>query len=105
LKRWRITEVAPLAHGIVRVTFSDGVTGDYDLRAILSSGPMFRDLADADFFQTVAVGAHGRSFGWRLDQIGHEIDFCADTARAQIETDAVIAMAEQYRTQRLTAAE
>jgi hypothetical protein len=46
-------------------------------------------------FNTVTVG--GYTFGWSLDEIGNEIDFCPDATRILIETHNVEELAKCYR--------
>lgn len=67
-------------------------------------GSYFAPLADETFFKEVAIAENGRSFGWRLDRPGEEIDFGADAARADIETALVEDLANQYE-RRLIATE
>ena len=58
---------------------------------------MFERLKDEAFFRKVTVGEHGHTFGWALDDVGNEIDFCPDATRILLETRAVEALAGQYR--------
>jgi Protein of unknown function (DUF2442) len=104
MKRHRIVKAAMTTHPIVRLTFDDGLVGDYDLSAFLAKGPMFDPLKDVAFFRQVAIGEGGRWFGWNLDRDGEEIDFSADGARSAIERQHVEALAELHRA-RIHAAE
>ena len=99
----RIKSVSAVRYPIVRVEYSDGFAGTFDLTDVIAGGVMFDRLKDEAFFKTVAVGRHGLSFGWSLDDVGHEIDFCPDATRIVIETQAVEALAAQYRTTHVAA--
>ncbi len=103
MKRHRIASVEALQHPILRITFDDNLSGTLDVSDKIATGPVFAPLADRDFFKTVAVGDDGRSFGWRLDQPGQEIDLCADAMRIRIETQMVEEMAARYRARRVAA--
>jgi hypothetical protein len=48
-----------------------------DLTPVLANGGVFAFLTDPAAFNTVAVGARGRTLFWR-DPEGDEIDLCAD---------------------------
>jgi hypothetical protein len=74
------------------------------LSDVIASGEMFAPLKDPEYFKQVAIADGGHSFGWNLDAIGHEIDFCADSARIDIETEIVEQKAKRHRG-RQTAAE
>ena len=100
---YHIHDVKVLRYPVLVVTFTDGYSGQYDLSDCINDGPMFALLKDQEYFAHVAVGEHGRSFGWNLDDIGHEIDFCSDSTRIHIETRAVEARAASFRAHRLAA--
>jgi hypothetical protein len=102
---YRIAKVEAVRYPVVRVTFDDGYSGDYDLGELIAKGPIFEPLKDRDYFKQVAVGMHGFTFGWNLDDIGNEIDFCPDATRIALETQDVRAMAEEYEQQHRPAAE
>ena len=101
---YRIENVEVVRYPVLRVTFDDGLSGEYDLSGLIADGPMFEQLKDPVFFAGVAVGDHGHTFGWNLDSPGDEIDFCPDATRTLIETQKVEELAERYRMSR-TAAE
>ena len=63
---------------------------------MIGRGPIFEPLQDEDYFRTVAVGPHGHTFGWNLDDPGREIDFCPDATRIAIEKRIVEEMAARY---------
>ncbi|KQT46423.1 molybdopterin-guanine dinucleotide biosynthesis protein [Methylobacterium sp. Leaf456] len=100
----RFASVEALSYPVIRVTFDDGVSGTLDLSDEIATGPIFAPLKDRDFFKTVAVGEYGHTFGWRLDELGHEIDFCPTATRIRVETQMVEEMAARFRARR-TAAE
>ena len=105
MTRYRLTNVLVPRRDTVRLTFSDGFEGDLDLSDYVRRGPYFAPLADEVFFRQVAIAENGRSFGWRLDRLGEEIDFGADAARADIETALVEQRAERFRRRQVDAAE
>jgi Protein of unknown function (DUF2442) len=105
MKRYRIVEAKASVHPILRLTFDDGLEGDYDLAPFIARGPMFAPLKDPAFFETVAIGGDGRWFGWNLDHEGEEIDFSTDGARADIERVHVENLAKLYKPSRIAAAE
>jgi hypothetical protein len=97
MKSYRVTEIMVPAYPVLRLTFEDGLTGDLDLSGDIDRGPVFEPLKDEAFFRSVTLAEDGRSFGWRLDQRGHEIDIGADSSRADIETSLVRQRAARYR--------
>jgi hypothetical protein len=101
--KYRIKSVEVVRYPVLRVTFDDGLSGEYDLSEMIEGGPMFAPLKDEAYFNTVAVGEHGHTFGWNLDEVGHEIDFCPDATRIRIETQKVDELAERYRLSRSAA--
>lgn len=100
----RITAVEALKYPTLRVTFDDGLDGILDLSDLIADGPVFAPLKDEAYFRTVAVGAHGWTFGWNLDEEGQEIDFCPDATRIRIETQIVEDLASRFETKRIEAA-
>ena len=101
--RYHIASVQALNYPVVRVSFDDGLAGDYDLSEAIGHGALTKPLEDPSSFRSVAVTADGRSFGWRLDDPGNEIDFCADAIRIRIETAAVERLAARYAESRSAA--
>jgi hypothetical protein len=93
----RIKSVEVVRYPVLRVTFDDGLSGEYDLTGLIADGPVFAPLRDEAYFRTVAVGEYGHAFGWNLDDIGSEIDFGADATRIHIETQKVEELADRYR--------
>jgi hypothetical protein len=100
---YRIKSVQVVRYPVLRVTFNDGLSGEYDLSDMIASAPAFAPLKDETYFNTVAVGEHGHTFGWNLGEVGHEIDFCPDATRILIETQKVEELAERYRGSRSAA--
>jgi hypothetical protein len=98
--KYRIKSVEAIRYPVLRVTFDDELSGEYDLTESIAIGPMFAPLKDEEYFGKVAVAQHGRSFGWNLDEAGHEIDFCPDATRILIETQIVEQLASRYRAHR-----
>ena len=101
--KYRIKSVEVARYPVLRVTFDDGLSGKYDLTELIANGPAFARLKDETYFNTVSVGEHGHTFGWNLDDLGNEIDFCPDATRIQIETQKVEELAERYRSDRSAA--
>ena len=81
----RVVSVDVVRYPVLRVVFEDGFAGEYDLSKLIARGPIFAPLKDEEYFRTVAVAPYGHTFGWNLDDIGHEIDFCPDSVRIDIE--------------------
>jgi hypothetical protein len=100
---YRIKNVEAVRYPVLRVTFDDGFSGEYDLSDLIARGPIFARLKDKEYFKTVAVGKYGHTFGWNLDDEGHEIDFCPDATRIRLETQKAEELAEQYRVSRSAA--
>ncbi len=100
---YRIKSVEVVRYPVLRVTFDDGLSGEYDLSELIATGPMFAPLKDEGYFNTVGVAEHGHSFGWNLDDVGNEIDFCPDATRILIETQKVKELADRYRLSRSAA--
>ena len=101
--KYRIKSVEVVRYPVLRVTFNDGLSGEYDLTDLIAHGPVFAPLKDETYFRAVAVGEYGHTFGWNLDDLGHEIDFCPDSTRIQIETQKVEELANRYRMNRSAA--
>jgi hypothetical protein len=101
--KYRIKSVEVVRYPVLRVTFDDGLSGEYDLTDLIAKSPAFAPLKDKTYFNTVSVGEHGHTFGWNLNDLGHEIDFCPDATRILIETQKVEELAERYRSSRSAA--
>jgi hypothetical protein len=100
---YRIKNVEVVRYPVLRVTFDDGLSGEYDLSDLIADGPVLAPLKDKAYFNAVAIGDHGHTFGWNVDDIGHEIDFCPDATRIRIETQKAEELAERYRQSRSAA--
>jgi Protein of unknown function (DUF2442) len=100
---YRIKSVEAVRYPVLRVTFDDGLSGEYDLTESIATGQIFAPLQDEAYFHKVAVAEYGHSFGWNLDQPGEEIDFCPDATRIKIETQIVEELASRYRARRFAA--
>ena len=95
---YRIVDVSVVRYPVLRITFSDGLSGEYDLSEKIAHGPAFARLRDEAYFAKVAVDPHGHTFGWNLDDVGNEIDFCPDSTRIRIEEQKVAELADRHRT-------
>jgi hypothetical protein len=104
MKRYTVKSVEAVRYPVLRLVYEDGLTGELDLSDTIGTGVAFARLRDPEYFKQVAVAEGGHAFGWNLDELGHEIDFCADSARIDIETQIVEDAAELHR-KRSTAAE
>jgi hypothetical protein len=82
---------------VLHLKFKDGFSGDLDLIETIARGPLFDPLKNQDFFSKVSVVNRGYSFGWRMDDIGTEIDFSAESARIDLETEFVRKLAPEHR--------
>jgi len=101
--KYRIKHVEAMRYPVLRVTFDDGLSGEYDLSDLIAKGTAFARLKDKAYFNTVSVGEHGHTFGWNLDELGHEIDFYPDATRILIETQKVEELANRYQQNRSAA--
>jgi hypothetical protein len=101
--KYRIKSVEVVRYPVLRVTFDDGLSGEYDLTDLIARGPVFAPLKDEAYFRTVAVGEYGHTFGWNLDDLGNEIDFCPSSTRIKIETQKAAELASRHQLSRRTA--
>jgi Protein of unknown function (DUF2442) len=95
--RDRIVSVKVVQHPVLNVVFADGLTGNFDVGNDIARFEMFAPLKDKEFFSKVSVEEDGYRIGWRLDEIGNEIDYGSDTIRSEVETAKVIELAQQYQ--------
>jgi hypothetical protein len=79
----RICDIQPRHDYRLRVTYSDGVHVDADIRPMIERGGVFAPLADPAEFAKVVIGAHGRSIEWP-----NGADLCADALRLQPTQEA-----------------
>ncbi len=94
---YRIKGVEPVRYPVLRVRFEDGLSGEYDLSDLIADAPAVARLKDEAYFRQVAVGEHGHTFGWNLDDRGHKIDFCPDATRILIEMQKAAESAGRYQ--------
>jgi hypothetical protein len=76
----RVKDVKPEAGCRLRITFTNGETGTYDCRPLLTFG-VFRGLEDDAYFRQVR--AEGGTVTWP-----HEQDICPDTLYLDSENRA-----------------
>ena len=100
---YRVKKAEAVRYPVLRVTFDDGLSGEYDLSDLIANGPAFARLKDRAYFNTVSVGEHGHTFGWSLDELGNEIDFCPDATHILIETQKIEELADHYQSGRSAA--
>lgn len=86
---YRITSIEAVRYPVLRVTFEDGLCGEYDVTRWIGRGSVSEPLKNQDYFKTVEIAPNGRSFGWNLEGYGKEVDFCADATRFKIEAALV----------------
>ena len=72
-----IRRAEPLPESRIRLGWGDGAESVVDLAPVLAQGGVFAFLRDPAAFDSVALGARGRTLVWR-DPAGDEIDLCAD---------------------------
>jgi hypothetical protein len=82
---------------VLHLVYQDGFSGDLDMSREIARGGMFEPLASEAFFAGVRLTDGGYAFGWRLDELGNELDFSADGARIDLETELVKKTAAEYR--------
>ena len=100
----RIVKVEASNFPNVFVEFDDGLNGNIDLSKEIAEFSMFEPLRNRELFLNVKLDKHGSRIGWKLEDVGNEIDLCADAIRIDFETLAVKKMAAEYRA-KLKAAE
>ncbi|MBV8565930.1 MAG: DUF2442 domain-containing protein [Methylobacteriaceae bacterium] len=76
----RIRSVAPVIHGVLKLSFIDGYEGIVDLRPVIARGKIFEWLQMPENFQKVRLDEYGHSISW-IDDDGYEIDLGADSLR------------------------
>jgi len=80
----RIRSVAPVIHGVLKLTFLDGYEGVVDLRPLIAKGKIFAWLQEPANFEKVRLDEYGHSISW-VDASGYEIDLGADSLRRDCE--------------------
>ncbi len=72
----RITSVAPVCLGSLRIVWDDGVTRDVDVTGWMQRHPLLKMLNDPDVFREVSLVNNGGGVGWT-----NGADFCAQALR------------------------
>jgi hypothetical protein len=101
--RHLLTKVAVKNYPVLSVEFDDGIAGDIDMSNDIATKPIFAELQDPVFFGSVSIGRDGSCLGWKLDDLGNEIDLSADGLRTDIEVQIVRERAARYRASRQAA--
>lgn len=89
----RVTHLKVVRFPVIEVTFDDGFRGEVDFTDIISRGNALAPLRDPAYFSKVAIDELGHRIGWRLDDMGNELDFGADSLRRNAEDHAVAELA------------
>ena len=58
-----ITDVSVVRHGVLRLTFADGLVGEVDVLARMN-GPVFKDARTPDGFARVSVDTESGTIVW-----------------------------------------
>ena len=87
----RVTHLKVVRYPIVEVTFDDGFRGEVDFSDTIARGDVMAPLRDPAYFATISIDEHGHKVGWRLDDMGNELDFGAGALRRDAE-DRVVAL-------------
>ena len=98
--RHRIAKLIVKNYPVLSIEFDDGIQGDIDMSSDIKSKPIFAELNDPAFFGKVAIGRGGDCLGWKLDDIGNEIDLSADGLRSDVEIQIVRSRAARHRATR-----
>ena len=77
-----ITAVSVVRHGVLRLTFADGLTGEVDVLARMW-GAVFEEARTPDGFAKVTVDAEGGTVVWPGDA-----DLAPDTLYERVRTGA-----------------
>lgn len=86
----RIETAEAVTFGVLKIKWSDDVTGIVDLRPMIARGDAFAVLKrDGERFNAVQVSEGGHAVYW-LDDDGTELDFGADQTRAWSEKQAAL---------------
>jgi hypothetical protein len=75
-----ITEVEVVEFGVLRLTFSDGLTGEVDLRGRLW-GPVFHRVRTEDGFREAHVDPESGTVAWP-----NEVDLAPNTLYIRVKT-------------------
>ena len=64
MNRPKIINVLPKEHLILSVSFSDGITREYDCKKISSRNDHYKKLEDNSFFKNVHIDTGGHGLSW-----------------------------------------
>lgn len=103
MKSYRISRIEVPRYPVLAITYEDGLSGEKNFSEEIATYPVYASLKDPDYFRTVGIKEGGYAFGWNLEDIGNELDFCADSTRYDIETQIVRERAAEYRRHRAAA--
>ena len=101
--RHQLTKVIVDHYPVLIVEFDDGIAGKVDMTNDIANKPMFVELRNPALFNKVSIGRNGDCLGWKLDEVGNEIDLSADGLRNAIEIQLVKTRAAQHRASRQAA--
>jgi hypothetical protein len=90
----KLVTAVPIGGYRLRLTYSDGFTGEVDFAETVEKGGIFDFMRDVERFKTVRVAHNGMALLW-VDDAGDDIDFCADAQRMKAEANAVKHMAAE----------
>lgn len=79
-----VTAVTVLEHWRLRVSFSDGVTGDVDLSGLKDAGPYWEPLRDPERFAEAFVDPRSRTVAWPGD-----IDIAPETLHEEAKKNRI----------------
>ncbi len=88
-----VTAVTVLEHWRLRVSFSDGVTGDVDLSGLKDAGPYWEPLCDPEFFAEAFVDPRSRTVAWPGD-----VDIAPEALYEDAKNNRVKARKTAHRT-------
>jgi len=88
-----VTAVTVLEHWRLRVSFSDGITGDVDLSGLKDAGPYWEPLRDPERFAEALVDPRSRTVAWPGD-----VDIAPETLYEDAKNNPVKARKTSYRT-------
>lgn len=95
MSNWpRLASAEPVGGYRLRLTYSDGFSGEVDFSKTIEKGGIYAFMQDERRFALVKVSSNGSALLW-VDDDGDEIDFCADAQRMIAESNAVQSMAAE----------
>jgi hypothetical protein len=72
----KVSAAFPVTPGILRLTWTDGVTREVDISSWMTRHPLLKMLNDPDVFRDVSVISQGGGV-----EFGNGVDFCAQALR------------------------